>query len=82
MNKNARVRTSIRAKEIYPFINWVMSTIIAILFTLWAFIPESLLERCCEDWMLPDRYYIIAVGNWIIVTFIYYHLMIQAVSLT
>ena len=32
--------------------------------------------------MLPDRYYIIAIGYWLIVTIIFYHVAVQGVTNT
>ena len=76
LSYDQNLKTTIEAKEIYPFINWVLSTFIAIIFTVWTFAPESALTDYCQDWMLPDRYYIVSIGYWIIVTIIYYHVLL------
>lgn len=38
-------KSSITAFELYRFMEWVATTIIGILLTMWAFVPEEVLEE-------------------------------------
>lgn len=53
--------------EIKSFIAWVLTTIIAIGFTLWAFLPINHHNEH-GPYYLPNRYYILGISNWLIFT--------------
>ena len=36
---------SITAYELYRFMEWVITTILALLITVWAFVPEGVLQE-------------------------------------
>ena len=37
-------KSTITAYELYRFMEWVISAILGLLFTIWAFVPEEILE--------------------------------------
>ena len=49
------------------FISWVLSTVLLIILTFWAFLPSNSTNE--HVWYyLPDRYYILGFPNWFMLT--------------
>lgn len=66
--------------EIYGFISWVVSALITVAYTIFMWVPESILH----SWGLhyfPSKYWTIAIPNWIGVTAIVYHCVIDSFQL-
>ncbi len=57
--------------ELYGFIVWMLSALLTILLTVWAWTPYEVLKEKGFIY-LPDRYYIISVTHWVILTFLFY----------
>ena len=74
-------KSSISAVELYRFIEWVASAILGILLTVWAFVPEEFLHEKLQAIQFPDRYYILAVGNWLGVTLVYQAVLVHGVTM-
>ena len=74
-------KSSITAYELYRFMEWVATTILAVLLTVWAFVPEAVLQEKIRFIQFPNRYYLLAVGNWLGVTLLYGEIMFHAVSM-
>lgn len=66
--------------ELYGFIVWMISALLCILLTIWAWAPSEVLKEMGLIY-LPDRYYIIAVTHWVILTFLFYVLGQDALSM-
>ena len=60
---------------------WVATTILAVLLTLWAFVPEEVIEEKLRIVQFPNRYYFLAFGNWLGVTILYTEVMLHALSM-
>ena len=60
----------------------MFTTCVGVLVTLWAFIPENILEEKLHLVQFPNRYYILAIGNWIAMTFVYVTVLAQAINLS
>lgn len=54
----------VTSTELYGFMWWILSAILFLAYTVWAFTPDSVLNRM-GLWYLPNRYYITAIANWI-----------------
>ena len=54
---------------------WVISAIFGVLYTIWAFVPEEILESKLGIIQFPNRYWLLAFGNFIGITLIYGTLM-------
>lgn len=74
-------KSSISAYELYRFIEWVLTTALGVLITVWAFVPEEVLEEKLRIIQFPNRYYLLALGNWIGVTILYGEIMFYAISM-
>lgn len=74
-------KSSITAYELYRFMEWVISAILGLLLTVWAFVPEEVLESKLGIIQFPNRYYILAVGNFIGITFLYVTTMIWGTAM-
>lgn len=59
--------------EIYGFMVWMLSAIFAVTFTVWAWVPDSYLNDM-GFFYLPNKYYVIALPNWLALTFVIYNL--------
>ena len=64
-------RSRISSVELYRFIEWVVSAAFCLFLTLWAFIPEEVLQEKLGTFQFPNRYYILACGNWFGVTLLW-----------
>lgn len=50
--------------EIYGFVAWLLSAVFIAVYTIWAWTPDSVLNDL--GWYYwPNKYYVIAVPNWI-----------------
>ena len=74
-------KSSISAFELYRFMEWVATTILGVLLTMWAFVPEEVLEEKLRIVQFPNRYYILALGNWLGVTLVYLEVLFYAFSM-
>ena len=74
-------KTTITRLEFSGFIAWLITTIATILFTVWAFVPEYLFNEQFKLYPhFPDRYYMLALGNWLGVFLCVYHITLHCVS--
>ena len=53
--------------EIYGFFSWNLSAIVFILYLIWAFVPNYILNDF-GIYYIPDKYYAIAIPLWFAVT--------------
>ena len=74
-------KSTISAYELYRFIEWVATTMLGVFITLWAFVPEEVLEEKLRIIQFPNRYYLLAVANWIGMTILYSEIMFYAISM-
>lgn len=75
-------KTTINHIEYIGFIAWLLSTIATMLFTVWAFVPEDLIKEHFKFYPLfPDRYYMLAIANWIGMLLVVYHITLHSVSM-
>lgn len=58
--------------ELYGFTIWILSALFTILFTVWAWTPDSVLNGL-GIYYLPNKYYVLALPNWLFVTALCYH---------
>ena len=74
-------KTSITEVEFSGFIAWLITTIGAMLFTVWAFVPENVINEHFKIYPhFLDRFYILALGNWLGVLFCVYNISIHCIS--
>ena len=66
--------------EIYGFVAWVVTAIFTILYTVYAWTPDSVLNSWGLTY-LPNKYYLIAIPNWIGTSYICANLAHDAVCL-
>ena len=66
--------------EIYGFVAWLLSAVFIVIYTVWAWTPTSVLNDFGWYYM-PNKYYVIAVPNWIGVTALSYLMGIDAMCL-
>ena len=64
-------KSSISVVELYRFIEWVASSIAGLLLTVWCFVPEEVLDEKLGFIHFPNRYYILAIANWLGVSLVY-----------
>lgn len=57
---------------------WVITSILGVFVTVWVFVPEEVLEEKLGIIQFPNRYYILALGNFIGVTVMYWTVMTWA----
>lgn len=60
-------KTHISSVELYGFFSWNLSAIVFILYLIWAFVPDSILNEF-GIYYIPDKYYAIAFPLWLAVT--------------
>ena len=60
---------------------WVATTVLGVLLTMWAFVPEEVLEEKLRFFQFPNRYYLLAVANWLGVTLFYAEVLFYAISM-
>ena len=74
-------KSSITAYELYRFMEWVISAILGLLFTIWAFVPEEILASKLGIIQFPNRYWILAMGNFIGMSFLWFTLVIWGTAM-
>ena len=75
-------KTTITPIEFSGFVAWLLTTVSSIVFTVWAFVPEDLFNEHFKLYPhLPDRYYMLAVANWLGVAIVVYHISLHCVSM-
>ena len=57
----------ISSTELYGFVAWVLSSILALAFTCWAIVPDEMINKL-GIYYIPDKYYLLAFANWLGVT--------------
>jgi len=60
-------KTHISAIELYGFFSWNLSAIAFVLYLIWAFVPDHILNKF-GIYYIPDKYYAIAFPLWFAVT--------------
>lgn len=60
-------KTHISSIELYGFFSWNLSAVVFILYMIWAFVPDSVLNGF-GIYYIPDKYYSIAIPLWFAVT--------------
>jgi hypothetical protein len=60
-------KTQISVIELYGFFSWNLSAIVFIIYMIWAFVPDSILNSF-GIYYIPDKYYAIAIPLWFAVT--------------
>ena len=53
--------------ELYGFFSWVLSAFVFIIYMIWAFVPDSILNEF-GIYYIPDKYYAIAIPLWLLVS--------------
>ena len=66
--------------EIYGFVAWVVTAIFTILYTVYAWTPDSVLNSWGLTY-LPNKYYLIAIPNWIGTSYVCANMAHDAVCL-
>lgn len=56
--------------ELYGFFSWNLSTLCFLIYMIWAFVPEHVLNHL-GIYYIPNRYYAIAIPLWFCVTVIF-----------
>ena len=63
-------KTHISESELYGFFNWNLSALVFILYLVWAFVPDKILNEL-GIYYIPDKYYAIAIPLWFAVSLFY-----------
>ena len=53
--------------ELYGFFSWNLSALIFVIYLVWAFVPDKVLNDF-GIYYIPDKYYAIALPLWLSVT--------------
>ena len=69
----------ITSTELYGFVAWVFSAILILVFSLWAFLPDSFLQSF-GVYYFPSKYWLCAFANFVPVTCYYITFMNYLVS--
>mmetsp|Transcript_10759 Transcript_10759/g.13460 ORF Transcript_10759/g.13460 Transcript_10759/m.13460 type:complete len:145 (+) Transcript_10759:309-743(+) len=80
-NSGEAGKSSITAFELYRFMEWVATTTLALLVTVWAWVPEEVLQEKLSFIQFPNRYYFLAIGNWMGITILYSEVLYYALSM-
>jgi hypothetical protein len=65
----------------YRFIEWVVTALLGVVVTVWAFVPEKVLEEKLRIISFPNRYYVLAFANWLGVTCLYIEFIFYGISM-
>ena len=60
-------KTHISVIELYGFFSWNLSAIVFVIYMVWAFVPNEVLNEF-GIFYIPDKYYAIAIPLWFAVT--------------
>jgi phosphatidylinositol glycan class P protein len=60
-------KTHVSLIELQGFISWIGSAFVFIIYMIWAFVPNEVLNDF-GIYYIPDKYYAIAIPLWIAVT--------------
>jgi len=60
-------KTHISVIELYGFFSWNLSAIVFIMYLIWAFVPDTILNDF-GIYYIPDKYYAIAIPLWFAVS--------------
>lgn len=60
-------KTHISMIELYGFFSWNLSAVVFIIYIIWAFVPNEILNEF-GIYYIPDKYYTIAIPLWFAVT--------------
>lgn len=60
-------KTHISIVELYGFFSWNLSAFVFIIYMIWAFVPNEVLNGF-GIYYIPDKYYAIALPLWFAVT--------------
>lgn len=60
-------KTHISVVELYGFFSWNLSAIVFVIYMVWAFVPNEVLNEF-GIYYIPDKYYAIAIPLWLAVT--------------
>lgn len=63
-------KSTISVIELYGFFSWNLSTVCFIIYMIWAFVPENVLNDF-GIYQVPDRYYAIALPLWLCATVLF-----------
>mmetsp|Transcript_4506 Transcript_4506/g.6779 ORF Transcript_4506/g.6779 Transcript_4506/m.6779 type:complete len:147 (-) Transcript_4506:295-735(-) len=60
-------KTNVSVVELYGFFSWNLSALVFVLYMIWAFVPDGILNEF-GIYFFPDKYYAIAFPLWISVS--------------
>ena len=60
-------KTHVSLIELQGFISWILSAFVFIIYMIWAFVPNEVLNDF-GIYYIPDKYYAIAIPLWFAVT--------------
>jgi len=69
-----------KSAETYGFVGWIGSFIFYGVYVLWAFIPDTLLNRI-GIYYYPDKTWALAFPSFFVVTFIFFQLLYQGLNM-
>ena len=75
-------RSQVTLNEVYMFLNWLTTALLAVFFSIWWFMPESVLEKYADYLYLPKRDYMMGFANWIGVTLVFGTLSLYFLSMS
>lgn len=68
---------AVTSVEVYGFLGWVTSAVAYVLYVLWAFTPDVVLENHAITYY-PNKYWAIALPTWICVTILFVYWIYEA----
>ena len=75
------INVGISSIELYGFMFWILTALLAILYTLWAIVPIEIMHDLGIHY-IPDKYYLLALANWFGVTYYLAHFISYAWYMT
>lgn len=68
---------AVTSVEVYGFLGWVTSSVAYVMFVLWAFTPDRVLENHAITYY-PSKYWAIALPTWVCVTVLFVYWVYEA----
>jgi len=66
--------------ELYGFMMWLFTALLSIVYTIWVFVPDQILEDLGIGY-IPNKYYLLALANWLGVTYYVGHGTLYCLSM-
>mmetsp|Transcript_1623 Transcript_1623/g.2873 ORF Transcript_1623/g.2873 Transcript_1623/m.2873 type:complete len:204 (+) Transcript_1623:693-1304(+) len=60
-------KTHVSVIELYGFFSWNLSAFVFVIYMIWAFVPDEVLNRF-GIYYIPNKYYAVAIPLWLAVT--------------